>query len=69
MKIALHVNKTNQRDTYHMESTVPQTPTKPWEWITIDFIVKLPISEGFDTITVITDRLTKYIHLIPTRKL
>jgi transposase InsO family protein len=46
----------------------PQTPTKPWEWITIDFIVKLPISEGFDTITVITDRLTKYIHLIPTNE-
>jgi len=46
----------------------PQTPTKPWEWITIDFIIKLPISEGFDTITVITDRLTKYIHLIPTKE-
>jgi hypothetical protein len=46
----------------------PQAPTKPWEWITIDFIVKLPISEGFDTITVITDRLTKYIHLIPTNE-
>jgi transposase InsO family protein len=46
----------------------PQTPSKPWEWITIDFIVKLPISNGFDTITVITDRLTKYIHLIPTKE-
>ena len=46
----------------------PQTPTKPWEWITIDFIVKLPILEGFDTITVITNRLTKYIHLIPTNE-
>jgi hypothetical protein len=33
----------------------PQIPTKPWEWITIDFIVKLLISEGFNTITVITD--------------
>ena len=46
----------------------PQTPTKPWEWITIDFIVKLPISEGFNSITVITDQLTKYIHLIPTNE-
>ena len=45
-----------------------QTPTKPWEWITIDFIVKLPISEGFNTITVITNQLTKYIYLILTNK-
>jgi transposase InsO family protein len=45
-----------------------QAPTKPWEWVTIDFIVKLPISSGFDSITVITDRLTKYIHLIPSKE-
>jgi hypothetical protein len=45
-----------------------EAPTKPWEWVTIDFIVKLPISNGFDSITVITDRLTKYIHLIPTNE-
>jgi transposase InsO family protein len=45
-----------------------KAPTKPWEWVTIDFIVKLPISNGFDTITVITDRLTKYIHLIPSKE-
>jgi len=50
------------------KSTVPTNSNKTWEWITIDFIIKLPISEGFDTITVITDQLTKYIHLIPTKE-
>jgi len=61
--------QTNQQDTYHMEIYSPhKLQQKPWEWITIDFIIKLPISEGFDTITVITDQLTKYIHLIPTKE-
>jgi hypothetical protein len=31
----------------------------------MDYIVKLPISEGHDSIWVIVDRLTKRIHLIP----
>lgn len=44
----------------------PEPPKKPWEWITIDFITKLPKSEGSDMITVITDRLTKYVHLVPS---
>ncbi|GMG17194.1 unnamed protein product [Aspergillus oryzae] len=39
------------------------TPSRPWEWITIDFVGPLPELEGWDMITVITDRLTKYIHL------
>jgi hypothetical protein len=32
----------------------------------MDFITKLPISEGHDMIMVIVDRLTKYAYIIPT---
>ncbi|BAE56502.1 unnamed protein product [Aspergillus oryzae RIB40] len=45
----------------------PDAPSRPWEWITIDFVGPLPESEGWDMITVITDRLTKYIHLVPSK--
>jgi transposase InsO family protein len=41
-------------------------PTRPWEWITMDFITKLPESEGHDMIMVVVDRLTKYAYMIPT---
>ena len=40
-------------------------PSRPWQWIMIDFITQLPESEGYDSIQVITDQLTKYINLTP----
>ena len=39
--------------------------TGPWKSISMDFIVKLPLSEGFDSILVIVDRFSKMCHLIP----
>nr|GEW58969.1 putative reverse transcriptase domain-containing protein [Tanacetum cinerariifolium] len=42
-----------------------------WKWdnITMDFITKLPkSSQGFDTISVIVDRLTKSAHFLPVRE-
>nr|GEV55901.1 hypothetical protein [Tanacetum cinerariifolium] len=42
-----------------------------WKWdnITMDFITKLPKSpQGFDTIWVIVDRLTKSAHFLPIRE-
>ncbi|GKF10465.1 putative reverse transcriptase domain-containing protein [Tanacetum coccineum] len=47
-----------------------QRPSK-WKWdnITMDFITKLPrSSQGFDTIWVIVDRLTKFAHFLPIRE-
>ncbi|KAL2104492.1 hypothetical protein VUR80DRAFT_344 [Thermomyces stellatus] len=46
-------------------------PERPWESITIDFIVKLPKSKDpstgveYDSILVVVDRLTKYSYFIP----
>lgn len=39
--------------------------TGPWKSISMDFIVKLLTSEGFDSILVVVDRFSKMCHLIP----
>nr|GEW85433.1 reverse transcriptase domain-containing protein [Tanacetum cinerariifolium] len=47
----------------------PEIPMWNWERITMDFVIKLPkTSSEHDTIWVIVDRLTKYVHFIPTRE-
>ena len=43
-------------------------PNGPWQEISYDHIVGLPISKGFDSIFVVVDRLTKMAHFIPTVK-
>jgi transposase InsO family protein len=45
-----------------------QIPTEPWSSISMDFIVKLPKSNGFDSIWVVVDRLTKMAHFVPCRE-
>jgi hypothetical protein len=40
-------------------------PYRPWDCISMDFIVALPESDGYDKIWVIVDRLTKMAHFIP----
>nr|GEY87194.1 reverse transcriptase domain-containing protein [Tanacetum cinerariifolium] len=47
----------------------PIIPEWKWDNITMDFITKLPnSSQGFDTIWVIVDRLTKSAYFLPTRE-
>ena len=41
-------------------------PEKPWRHISANFIVKLPLAQGYDAILVVCDRLTKMAHFIPT---
>ncbi|GJT63720.1 putative reverse transcriptase domain-containing protein [Tanacetum coccineum] len=47
----------------------PEIPEWKWEKITMDFVTKLPkTANGYDTIWVIVDRLTKSTHFLPMRE-
>lgn len=52
----------------------PTTPGQPWSSIALDFVVKLPKSKEpltkvvYDSILVITDRLTKYGYFLPYKE-
>jgi len=39
---------------------------KPWMYISADFITKLPLAQGYDSILVVVDKLTKMVYFIPT---
>ena len=43
-----------------------KVPEKPWMHILVEFITKLPIVAGKDTILVVCDRLSKMIHFVAT---
>ena len=45
-----------------------EVPDQPWKSIAMDFITDLPESDGYDTILVVIDRLTKMSHFIPCNK-
>ncbi len=40
-------------------------PERPFDVISMDFITELPVSDGFDTVLVVVDKLTKYGLFIP----
>ena len=43
-------------------------PLQKWESISMDFIIRLPITRGgYDSIYVVVDRLTKLAHFFPMR--
>ena len=41
---------------------------QPWKSVSLDFIVKLPLSDGFDSILVVVCRRTKLAHFIPCQE-
>jgi len=43
-------------------------PEKVWTHISADFIMKLPLAQGYDAILVVVDRFTKMAHFVPTTK-
>ena len=51
-----------------------EAPQQAWQEITMDFIVKLPLSKDtitdikYDSILVVVDRLMKYVHFIPWKE-
>ena len=41
-----------------------QVPERLWQHIPVDFITKLPISKGYDSILVVCDRFSKMSHFV-----
>jgi hypothetical protein len=41
-------------------------PDRPWQSVGMDFMGPLPLSNNFDYLLVVIDRLTSMVHLIPT---
>ena len=41
-------------------------PDKAWTHISADFITKLPLAQGYDSILVVVDWFTKMVHFVPT---
>jgi len=56
-------NRTEQPAGKLMPNSIPE---KPWTHISTDFITKLPLAQGYDSILVVVDRLTKMVHFIST---
>ena len=56
-------NHTEQLAGKLMPNSIPE---KPWVHILANFIMKLPLAQGYDFILVIVDWLTKMVHFIPT---
>jgi len=60
-----------QRNKNHTEAPTGKlmlntVPNKPWTHISADFIMKLPLAQGYDSILVICDRMTKMAYFVPT---
>jgi len=43
-----------------------QVPERPWQYISVDFITKLLVSKGHDSILVVCDRFSKMPHFVAT---
>jgi len=57
--------KSTRHKPYGLLKSLP-VPIKPWADITMDLIEALPPSDGFDSILVVVDRMTKMALFIPT---
>ena len=62
-------NKSTRHKPYGKQQQI-EAPQQAWQEITMNFIVKLPLSKDtitdikYDSILVVVDRLTKYAHFI-----
>ena len=56
-------NRTEQLAGKLMPNSIPE---KPWMHISVDFITKLPLAQGYDLILVVVNRLTKMVHFVST---
>ena len=42
-------------------------PAQPWDAVSMDFIMDLPVSRGYNVIIVIIDYFSKQAHFVPTK--
>ena len=59
--------KMSRHHPYGLLQSLPP-PSKPWKFISMDFIIYLPPLKGFDTILIVLDRFTKMTHFLPCVK-
>jgi len=59
-------NKTPRHQPHGTLQPLP-IPIGPWQSVSMDYIVELPLSQGYDAVYVCVDRLTKMAHFIPTK--
>lgn len=52
----------------HFTLKSPELPNKVWEEIHYDFIIKLPLSNGFESVLVVVDQFLPQAHFIPYDK-
>ena len=52
--------------TYAGKLKLSEVPEKPWMYLTVDFIMKLPVVARKDIILVVCDRLFKMTHFVAT---
>ena len=52
----------------HGELLPLPVPNRPWKGISCNFIVDLPVSNGYESLLVFVDRLTKMTHIVPCSK-
>ena len=64
--ISCQRNKSQNRHPYGLLQPLP-IPSMPFDSISMDFIVNLPESKGYNCLLTVTDRLTKMVRLIPCR--
>ena len=53
------------RDQYNGISKTLPIPTRSWTDVTLDFVTGLPLSNGYNAVLMVIDRLTKERHYIP----
>jgi len=41
-----------------------KVPERPWQHISVDFIMKLPVSKGYNSILVVCNRVSKMSHFV-----
>jgi len=58
-----HKNQTEAPADKLMPNAIPE---RPWRYISADFIVKLPLAQGYDIILVVCNRLTKMAYFVLT---